>query len=146
MGPKITIDSATLMNKGMEVLEAGILFGRTLDYVDVVIHPQSIVHSLVEFSDGSVKAQLGYPDMELPIQYALGYPQRLASDFRPLDLAALGTADLRGARSGTVPVLIAGPRGGATGWHGPRRTLRCRRGGRPVVPRRPPALHRYRLR
>ena len=90
MGPKITIDSATLMNKGMEVLEAGILFGRTLDYVDVVIHPQSIVHSLVEFSDGSVKAQLGYPDMELPIQYALGYPQRLASDFRPLDLAALG--------------------------------------------------------
>ena len=74
----------------MEVLEAGILFGRTLDYVDVVIHPQSIVHSLVEFSDGSVKAQLGYPDMELPIQYALGYPQRLASDFRPLDLAALG--------------------------------------------------------
>lgn len=90
MGPKITIDSATLMNKGMEVLEAGILFGRTLDYVDVVIHPQSIVHSLVEFSDGSVKAQLGYPDMELPIQYALGYPQRLASSFRPLDLAALG--------------------------------------------------------
>ena len=90
MGPKITIDSATLMNKGMEVLEAGILFGRTLDYVDVVIHPQSIVHSLVEFSDGSVKAQLGYPDMELPIQYALGYPQRLPSDFRPLDLAALG--------------------------------------------------------
>ncbi len=90
MGPKITIDSATLMNKGMEVLEAGILFGRSLDYVDVVIHPQSIVHSLVEFSDGSVKAQLGYPDMELPIQYALGYPQRLASSFRPLDLAALG--------------------------------------------------------
>ena len=90
MGPKITIDSATLMNKGMEVLEAGVLFGRTLDHVDVVIHPQSIVHSLVEFSDGSVKAQLGYPDMELPIQYALGYPQRLASDFRPLDLAALG--------------------------------------------------------
>ena len=90
MGPKITIDSATLMNKGMEVLEAGVLFGRTLDYVDVVIHPQSIVHSLVEFSDGSVKAQLGYPDMELPIQYALGYPQRLASNFRPLDLATLG--------------------------------------------------------
>ena len=144
MGPKITIDSATLMNKGMEVLEAGILFGRTLDYVDVVIHPQSIVHSLVEFSDGSVKAQLGYPDMELPIQYALGYPQRLASDFRPLDLAALGQLTFEAPDPVRFPCLSLAREAGRLGGTAPRRTLRCRRGGRPVVPRRPAALHRYR--
>ena len=143
MGPKITIDSATLMNKGMEVLEAGVLFGRTLDYVDVVIHPQSIVHSLVEFSDGSVKAQLGYPDMELPIQYALGYPQRLASDFRPLDLAALGQLTFEAPDPVRFPCLALAREGRATGRHRSGRALRRRRGGRPVVPRRPPAIHRY---
>ena len=81
MGAKITIDSASLMNKGLEVIEAKWLFGLTNEQVDVVVHPQSIVHSLVQFEDGSLKAQLGLPDMKLPIQYALGYPQRLANTF-----------------------------------------------------------------
>ena len=81
MGAKITIDSATLMNKGLEVIEAKWLFGLANEQIDVVVHPQSIVHSLVQFQDGSLKAQLGRPDMKLPIQYALGYPARLANDF-----------------------------------------------------------------
>lgn len=81
MGAKITIDSASLMNKGLEVIEAKWLFGLRDDQVDVVVHPQSIIHSLVQFEDGSLKAQLGLPDMKLPIQYALGYPQRLANTF-----------------------------------------------------------------
>ncbi|MGI4873137.1 MAG: 1-deoxy-D-xylulose-5-phosphate reductoisomerase [Janthinobacterium lividum] len=81
MGAKITIDSATLMNKGLEVIEAKWLFGLSNEQVDVVVHPQSVVHSLVQFEDGSLKAQLGLPDMKLPIQYALGYPQRLRNEF-----------------------------------------------------------------
>ena len=85
MGAKITIDSATLMNKGLEVIEAKWLFGLTPEQIDVVVHPQSIVHSLVQFEDGSIKAQLGLPDMRLPIQFALGYPDRLKSDFPRFD-------------------------------------------------------------
>lgn len=85
MGAKVTIDSATLMNKGLEVIEAKWLFGLTPDQIDVVVHPQSIVHSLVQFEDGSIKAQLGLPDMRLPIQFALGYPNRLPSDFPRFD-------------------------------------------------------------
>ena len=81
MGAKITIDSASLMNKGLEVIEAKWLFGLTNEQIEVVVHPQSIVHSLVQFQDGSLKAQLGLPDMKLPIQYALGYPNRLQNDF-----------------------------------------------------------------
>lgn len=81
MGAKITIDSATLMNKGLEVIEAKWLFNLRNEQVDVVVHPQSIVHSLVQFEDGSLKAQLGLPDMKLPIQYALGYPQRLRNEW-----------------------------------------------------------------
>ncbi|AQG80922.1 1-deoxy-D-xylulose-5-phosphate reductoisomerase [Spirosoma montaniterrae] len=81
MGAKITIDSATLMNKGLEVIEAKWLFGLRPDQIDVVVHPQSIIHSLVQFEDGSLKAQMGLPDMRLPIQFALGYPNRLKSDF-----------------------------------------------------------------
>ncbi|MCC9138730.1 1-deoxy-D-xylulose-5-phosphate reductoisomerase [Pontibacter silvestris] len=81
MGAKITIDSASLMNKGLEVIEAKWLFGLKNEQIEVVVHPQSIIHSLVQFEDGSIKAQLGLPDMKLPIQYALGYPQRLKSDF-----------------------------------------------------------------
>jgi 1-deoxy-D-xylulose-5-phosphate reductoisomerase len=76
MGKKITIDSATLMNKGLEVIEAHWLFGLSADRIQVVVHPQSIIHSMVEFVDGSVKAQLGLPDMKLPIQYALSFPER----------------------------------------------------------------------
>jgi len=85
MGSKVTIDSATLMNKGLEVIEAKWLFGLRPDQIDVVVHPQSIVHSLVQFEDGSIKAQLGLPDMRLPIQFALTYPDRLKSDFPRFD-------------------------------------------------------------
>ncbi|OFY86636.1 MAG: 1-deoxy-D-xylulose-5-phosphate reductoisomerase [Bacteroidetes bacterium RIFCSPLOWO2_12_FULL_35_15] len=81
MGAKITIDSASLMNKGLEVIEAKWLFGLKPEQIDVIVHPQSIVHSLVQFADGSMKAQMGLPDMKLPIQYALGYPNRMRSDF-----------------------------------------------------------------
>ncbi|PST81800.1 1-deoxy-D-xylulose-5-phosphate reductoisomerase [Pedobacter yulinensis] len=81
MGAKITIDSASLMNKGLEVIEASWLFGLPANQIEVVVHPQSIVHSLVQFTDGSLKAQLGLPDMKLPIQYALAYPQRIKNDF-----------------------------------------------------------------
>ena len=81
MGAKITIDSASLMNKGLEVIEAKWLFDVKPDQIDVVVHPQSIVHSCVQFEDGSIKAQLGLPDMKLPIQYALTYPRRLKNDF-----------------------------------------------------------------
>jgi 1-deoxy-D-xylulose-5-phosphate reductoisomerase len=87
MGKKITIDSATLMNKGLETLEAAILFDLPIDQVDVVIHPQSIVHSLVEYVDGAMLAQLSLPDMCLPIQYAMTYPERLPGRLKPLDLA-----------------------------------------------------------
>ena len=85
MGAKITIDSATLMNKGLEMIEAKWLFGLTPKQIDVIVHPQSIIHSIVQFEDGSMKAQLGVPDMKLPIQYALGYPKRLKSDFKRFD-------------------------------------------------------------
>jgi 1-deoxy-D-xylulose-5-phosphate reductoisomerase len=81
MGNKITIDSATLMNKGLEVIEARWLFNMDLDKIEVIVHPQSIIHSLVQFVDGSVKSQLGLPDMKLPIQYALTFPKRLPNEF-----------------------------------------------------------------
>ncbi len=85
MGAKITIDSASMMNKGLEVIEAKWLFGLRQDQIEVVIHPQSIIHSIVQFEDGSMKAQMGLPDMKLPIQYALAYPNRLKSDFPRFD-------------------------------------------------------------
>ncbi|RYY35357.1 MAG: 1-deoxy-D-xylulose-5-phosphate reductoisomerase [Sphingobacteriaceae bacterium] len=82
MGAKITIDSASLMNKGLEVVEAKWLFNLAPEQIEVIVHPQSIVHSLVQFQDGSIKAQMGLPDMKLPIQYALGYPERIKNDFK----------------------------------------------------------------
>jgi 1-deoxy-D-xylulose-5-phosphate reductoisomerase len=85
MDAKITIDSATLMNKGLEVIEAKWLFGLEPEQVEVIVHPQSIIHSMVQFEDGSIKAQMGLPDMRLPIQFAIGYPHRLASDFPRFD-------------------------------------------------------------
>ncbi len=91
MGPKITVDSATLMNKGLEVIEAHWLFGVPLAEIHIVIHPQSIVHSLAEFRDGSLLAQLGVPSMRTPIQYALGYPERLPHNWAPLNLMEAGT-------------------------------------------------------
>ncbi len=88
MGDKITIDSASLMNKGLEVIEAKWLFGLRPEQIEVIIHPQSIIHSLVQFEDGSLKAQLGIPDMKLPIQYALGFPKRLKSDLERFSFSA----------------------------------------------------------
>ncbi len=95
MGPKITIDSATLMNKGLEVIEAHWLFGMPAAQIDVVVHPQSIVHSLVEFADGSMLAQLGTTDMRLPIQYAFSYPERWPAPVPFLDLARAGTLEFQ---------------------------------------------------
>ncbi|MCA6079657.1 MAG: 1-deoxy-D-xylulose-5-phosphate reductoisomerase [Endomicrobium sp.] len=89
MGKKITIDSATLMNKGLEAIEASVLFGIPIDKVEIAIHPQSVVHSMVEYIDGSVIAQLSNPDMKLPIQYALTYPERLPSNIKPLNLVEI---------------------------------------------------------
>lgn len=91
MGAKITIDSATMMNKGFEVIEAKWLFDVDVDKIDIVVHPQSIIHSAVEFKDHSVIAQMGNPDMRVPIAYALTYPERYANDIKPLSLAELGT-------------------------------------------------------
>ena len=91
MGNKITIDSATMMNKGLEVIEALWLFDLPTDKIEVVIHPQSIIHSMVQFKDGSIKAQMGLPDMKLPIQYALSYPERFENDYERTNLPKIGT-------------------------------------------------------
>ena len=91
MGPKVTIDSASLMNKGLELIEAHHLFGIEADRLDVVVHPQSVVHGLVTFADGSVNAGMALPDMRVPITHCLAYPARIASGARKLDLAAVGT-------------------------------------------------------
>jgi 1-deoxy-D-xylulose-5-phosphate reductoisomerase len=91
MGAKITIDSATMMNKGFEVIEAKWLFGVPYSKIQVVVHPQSVIHSMVQFADGAIKAQLGAPDMRLPIQYAFSYPRRLNADFPRVDFTTLGT-------------------------------------------------------
>jgi len=93
MGPKITIDSSTLMNKGLEVIEAHHLFGVTIDQVRILVHPQSCVHSMVEFADGSVKAHLGATDMRIPIQFAFSYPRRWEAPLPPVDFAAIGRLD-----------------------------------------------------
>lgn len=93
MGPKITVDSSTLMNKGLEVIEAHELFGTPYDQIEVVVHPQSIVHSMVEFTDGATIAQLSLPDMRLPIGYALAYPERISTPFGRIDWSALGRLD-----------------------------------------------------
>lgn len=95
MGQKITVDSATMMNKGLEVIEAHYLFGLDYDYIDTVIHPQSIIHSLIEVQDTSVLAQLGWPDMRLPLLYALSWPERIVTDWEPLDLVKCGDLTFR---------------------------------------------------
>lgn len=108
MGAKITVDSATLVNKALEVVEAHYLFGISYERVEVVIHPQSIVHSLVEFRDGSVLAQLGYPTMALPVLYALTYPERLPYDAQALDLAQIGTLTFEPVPPGRFPAFELG--------------------------------------
>ncbi|HYT66049.1 MAG TPA: 1-deoxy-D-xylulose-5-phosphate reductoisomerase, partial [Vicinamibacterales bacterium] len=105
MGQKITIDSATLMNKGLEVIEARWLFDVPADRIDVIVHPQSIVHSMVEFVDGSVIAQLGITDMRLPIQYAFSYPERWTAPLPPLDLARAGRLDFEAPDTVRFPCL-----------------------------------------
>ena len=95
MGRKITVDSATLMNKGLEVIEAHFLFGMDYDHIDIVIHPQSIIHSLIELQDTSVLAQLGWPDMRLPLLYALSWPDRIYTDWERLDLVKAGSLTFR---------------------------------------------------
>jgi len=95
MGPKITIDSSTLMNKGLEVIEAHELFGTPFDQIEVVVHPQSVVHSMVEFTDGCTMAQLSMPDMRLPIGYALAYPARIGTPFGRIDWAEVGRLDFQ---------------------------------------------------
>ncbi len=95
MGAKVTVDSATMMNKGLEVIEAHWLFSFPYDKIEVLIHAESIIHSMVEFQDGAVMAQLGIPDMKVPIQYALTYPERLPLSLKPLDLATIGTLQFR---------------------------------------------------
>ena len=105
MGPKITIDSATLMNKGLEVIEARWLFDVEADRIDVLVHPQSIVHSMVEFIDGSVIAQLGVTDMRLPIQYAFSYPDRWTAPLPSLDLTQAGSLEFEHADTGRFPCL-----------------------------------------
>ncbi len=105
MGEKITIDSATLFNKGLEMIEARWLFGVGINRIDVVIHPQSIIHSMVEFIDGSVLAQMSHSDMRFPIQYALTWPDRIAGSLPPLEFAKLGALDFEEPRCDDFPAL-----------------------------------------
>lgn len=105
MGAKISVDSATLMNKGLEVIEAAVLFSLTADQLDVLVHRQSIVHALVSYADGSVLAQLSQPDMRTPIAFALAYPQRMAWAAKPLDLAAIGQLSFERPDEGRFPCL-----------------------------------------
>ena len=115
MGPKITIDSATLFNKGLEMIEAQWLFGIGMDRIDVVIHPQSIVHSMVEFTDGSILAQLSQTDMCFPIQYALTWPRRIKGGLRPLDFPALAKLEFEAPRTADFPAIDLARRAGRQG-------------------------------
>ncbi len=119
MGAKITIDSATLMNKGLEVIEAHWLFGTPYERVDVVVHPQSIVHSMVEFVDGSVLAQLGMPDMGIPILYALSYPERLPCPAPALDLVKVGALTFHAPDPARFPCLELARQAGLAGGAAP---------------------------
>lgn len=132
MGAKITVDSASLLNKGLEIIEAYWLFQVPYRAINVIVHPESIVHSMVEFHDGSIKAQLGVPDMRLPIQYAIGFPERLSEAHAPLDLSTLSNlsfeqpderrfpllavARAAGAAGGTAPATLCGADDAATAW------------------------------
>ena len=115
MGPKITIDSATLFNKGLEMIEARWLFGIGMEKIDVVIHPQSIIHSMVEFIDGSVLAQLSRTDMCFPIQYALTWPERVKGGLQPLDFPALAKLEFEAPRDADFPALALARQAGMTG-------------------------------
>jgi 1-deoxy-D-xylulose-5-phosphate reductoisomerase len=115
MGHKITVDSATLANKALEVIEAHLLFGVPYDRIDVVVHPPSIVHSFLEFRDGSTMSQMGHPSMEVPILYALAAPERLATEFRPLDPIAAGPLVFEPVREAEFPMFGLGVAAGRAG-------------------------------
>jgi 1-deoxy-D-xylulose-5-phosphate reductoisomerase len=119
MGPKITVDSSTLMNKGLEVIEAHELFGIGYDHIDVVVHPQSVVHSMVETSDGATLAQLSLPDMRLPIGYALSYPERLGTPYGAIDWTALSRLDFETPDRAAFPCLDLAYRAGRAGGTAP---------------------------
>jgi 1-deoxy-D-xylulose-5-phosphate reductoisomerase len=119
MGPKITIDSATLMNKGLELIEAHFLFGLPYEQIEVVVHPSSLVHSLVRFRDGAALAHLGYPDMRVPISYALTYPERAPTPIPPLDLASGLTLEFRAPDEEAFPCLRLAREAGQAGGTGP---------------------------
>ena len=119
MGPKITVDSSTLMNKGLEVIEAHELYGTPYDRIDVVVHPQSVVHSMVEFTDGSTIAQLSMPDMRLPIGYALGYPSRIATPFGRIDWSTMSRLDFEAPDRATFRCLDLAYEAGRSGGTAP---------------------------
>jgi 1-deoxy-D-xylulose-5-phosphate reductoisomerase len=119
MGGKITVDSATLMNKGLELIEAHHLFGTPYERIDVVVHPQSIVHALVHLNDGSTLAHLGYPDMRVPISYALNYPERLDVPVPPLDLVELGSLTFEAPDTETFSCLRLAREAGKAGGTAP---------------------------
>ncbi len=146
MGPKITIDSSTLMNKGLEVIEAHELFGVDYDRIGIVVHPQSIVHSMVELRDGSTLAQLSEPDMRLPIGYALGWPDRAAAPFGALDWSRPAESHLRTAGPVDLPVRRPGLRGRTSRRLGAGLAQRGQRGGGGGVPRRRARVERDRRR
>ncbi len=140
MGPKITIDSATLANKGLELIEAHFLFGLDFDRIEVVVHPTSIVHGIVRLRDGAALAHIGYPDMRVPISFALSYPDRAPTPVPPLEL---DHARVRGAGSGDVPAAPAGPRGRRARRHVPLCVQRGERGRGRRLPRRAARLPRH---
>lgn len=119
MGAKITIDSATLANKALEVIEAHFLFGAAYEQIEVVVHPQSIIHSMVEFADGSVLAQLGFPTMELPVLYALSHPERIAHAARAFDPVAAGALTFEPVRADCFPAFALGIEAGKAGGTAP---------------------------
>lgn len=119
MGPKITIDSATLMNKGLELIEAHFLFGIPYERIEIIVHPTSVVHSLVRFRDGATLAHLGHPDMRVPISYALTYPERAATPIPPLDLASGLTLEFRAPDEEAFPCLRLAREAGEAGGTAP---------------------------
>ena len=146
MGGKITIDSATLMNKGLEVIEAHHLFGLGYDRIDVVVHPQSIVHSLIHLADGASLAHLGYPDMRVPISYALHFPDRVDVPGAPPGSGGARRADLRGARPGHLRLPAPGARGRRGGRNGAVRAERRQRDRGAGLPGRAAVVRRHRPR
>ena len=143
MGDKITVDSATLMNKGLEIIEAHWLFGLPYEQIDVLVHPESVVHSLVEFVDGAQVAQLGMPDMRVPIQYALSYPERMNRSTDRLDLAEVGVLHFERPDTVAISRIATGERSGNRWANVPNCSECGRRRGSCGVSRRRTALHRH---